>query len=153
MELVSASGTATSAVSAEGATALTGGADVGGTGIAGLNVDDVDSIDEESLATATSVGVLTQTGADKAITNINDAIEQVSAERSKLGAVQNRLEHTVANLNVASENLSAAESRVRDVDMALEMAKFTKTQILTQAGTAMMAQANMKPQGVLKLLG
>ena len=95
----------------------------------------------------------TSTNAASAIGCLDKALSVVSAQRADLGAVQNRLEHTVANLNVASENLSAAESRVRDVDMALEMAKFTKTQILTQAGTAMMAQANMKPQGVLKLLG
>lgn len=92
-------------------------------------------------------------GASNAISTFDAAISAVSLQRSDLGAVQNRLEHTIANLGVASENLSAAESRIRDVDMALEMAKFTKTQILVQAGTAMLAQANMAPQAVLKLLG
>lgn len=91
--------------------------------------------------------------ADAAVSAVNMAIEDVSAERSKLGAVQNRLEHTIANLGVASENLSAAESRVRDVDMASEMMEFTKANILNQAATAMLAQANMAPQSVLQLLG
>jgi flagellin len=94
-----------------------------------------------------------QTGANSAIETIDDAIATVSAERSKLGAVQNRLEHTINNLNTAQENLTAAESRISDVDMAKEMMSFTKSQILSQAGTAMMAQANQLPQGVLQLLG
>lgn len=91
--------------------------------------------------------------ADKLITFVDKAIEDVSNERSKLGALQNRLEHTISNLQTASENLSAAQSRIRDVDMAAEMVNFTKNQILTQAGTAMLAQANQAPQAVLKLLG
>ncbi|MDN5293486.1 MAG: flagellin [Eubacteriales bacterium] len=95
----------------------------------------------------------TQSEADAAITTISTAIDTVSTERAKLGAIQNRLEHTIANLGVAAENLTAAESRIRDVDMAREMAEFTRTQILMQAGTAMLAQANMRPQAVLKLLG
>ncbi len=99
------------------------------------------------------INVSTQEDADKAITVINKAIETVSAERSKLGAMQNRLEHTINNLDASAENLSAAESRVRDVDMAKEMMEFTKQNILTQAATAMLAQANMAPQTVLKLLG
>lgn len=88
-----------------------------------------------------------------AIDVIDAAIKTVSTERAKLGALQNRLEHTLNNLNVATENLTAAESRIRDVDMALEMANFTRHQILVQAGTAMLAQANLRPQSVLKLLG
>jgi flagellin len=84
---------------------------------------------------------------------IDYALSVVSGQRASLGAVQNRLEHTVASLGVAAENLQAAESRVRDADMAKEMTKFTKTQILVQAGTAMLAQANQKPQSILKLLG
>jgi flagellin len=99
------------------------------------------------------VGVLTQAGANAAISNINDAIEQVSAERSKLGAMQNRLEHTIANLGTSAENLQAAESRIRDLDMAEEIMAFTKNNILQQAATAMLAQANMAPQSVLQLLG
>lgn len=100
-------------------------------------------------------GILVSTKelANSAITVINDAIIGVSVERSKLGAVQNRLEHTITNLGVAAENLTAAESRIRDVDMAQEMMNFTKRQILIQAGTVMLAQANMAPQAVLRLLG
>jgi flagellin len=96
--------------------------------------------------------VSTTSGAAKAITTINAAINKVSAERSKLGAVQNRLEHTISNLGTSSENLTSAESRVRDVDMAREMMNFTKNNILTQAAQSMLAQANQQPQGVLQLL-
>ncbi len=101
-----------------------------------------------------SVGIVVadQKSADSAITKINDAIESVSAERSKLGALQNRLEHTIKNLDNTSENLQAAESRIRDVDMAKEMMEFTKQNILQQAATAMLAQANQAPQTVLQLL-
>lgn len=90
--------------------------------------------------------------ATASISTINDAIEKVSAERSKLGAIQNRLEHTINNLSASSENLTAAESRVRDVDMAKEMMAFQKNNILSQAAQAMLAQANQQPQGVLQLL-
>lgn len=110
-----------------------------GTGTAG-----VDTVDVTDFAT-TSFGVQ--------LARIDSAINAVSSQRSELGAIQNRLEHTINNLAAASENLTAAESRVRDVDMAAEMMNFTKNQILTQAGTAMLAQANMKPQSVLQLLG
>jgi len=92
------------------------------------------------------------TKASSAIDVINKAIESVSAERSKLGSYQNRLEHTITNLGTSSENLTAAESRVRDVDMAKEMINFTKNNILSQAAQAMLAQANQQPQGVLQLL-
>ncbi|WP_422446912.1 flagellin [Thermoanaerobacterium sp. DL9XJH110] len=98
-------------------------------------------------------GASGQKVAETLITLIDDAISKVSDERSKLGANQNRLEHTINNLNTAAENLTAAESRIRDVDMAAEMMNFTKYQILAEAGNAMLAQANMKPQSVLKLLG
>ncbi|MFC4768250.1 flagellin [Effusibacillus consociatus] len=90
--------------------------------------------------------------ASKLITYVDAGIETVNKERSKLGAVQNRLEHTINNLSAAAENLTAAESRIRDTDMAAEMVKFTKNQILTQAGTSMLAQANQAPQSVLSLL-
>ena len=76
----------------------------------------------------------------------------MSTDRADLGASQNRLEHTINNLNVAVENLSASESRIRDTDMAQEMVQFTRNQILSQAGTAMLAQANQAPQSVLSLL-
>ncbi|WP_028643256.1 flagellin N-terminal helical domain-containing protein [Nocardioides sp. URHA0020] len=91
-------------------------------------------------------------GASGAIDKIDAAIKTVSTTRANLGALQNRFEHTVNNLNVAVENLSASESRIRDTDMASEMMNFTRSQILSQAGTAMLAQANQAPQGVLSLL-
>lgn len=92
------------------------------------------------------------TDADGAIGTIDTAIGEVSDVRSTLGATQNRLEHTIANLSVAVENLSASESRIRDTDMAQEMVSFTRHQIMAQAGTAMLAQANVVPQSVLSLL-
>jgi len=101
---------------------------------------------------AASVKFDTSTGAEGAITAIDAAIKTVSTTRADLGAVQNRFDHTVKNLNVAVENLSASESRIRDTDMASEMVSFTRAQILSQAGTAMLAQANQIPQGVLSLL-
>ncbi|HWG98648.1 MAG TPA: flagellin [Pilimelia sp.] len=91
-------------------------------------------------------------GARDAILAIDGAIEDVSTARAGLGAIQNRIEHTINNLNVAVENLSASESRIRDTDMAQEMMQFTRAQILSQAGTAMLSQANQAPQGVLQLL-
>jgi flagellin len=102
--------------------------------------------------TVSNLSVGTVALANSAVANIDTAIDTVSKQRSALGALQNRLEHTVNNLGVASENLTAAESRIRDVDMAKEMMDFTKNNILTQASQAMLAQANMQPQGVLQLL-
>lgn len=110
-------------------------------------------VDTVTKATVTAgISISTQSGANTAITKIQTAIETVSSERSKLGAVQNRLEHTINNLGTSSENLTQAESRIRDVDMAKEMMDFTKNNILTQAAQAMLAQANQQPQGVLQLL-
>ena len=86
------------------------------------------------------------------IQSIDDAIADVSANRSNLGAVQNRLEHTIENLATQSENITASESRIRDADMAEEMVSFTRNNILSQAGTSILAQANQLPQGVLSLL-
>ena len=86
--------------------------------------------------------------ASSALTTIKTAIDTVSSERAKLGAVQNRLEHTINNLGTSSENLTSAESRIRDVDMASEMMEYTKNNILTQASQAMLAQANQQPQQV-----
>ncbi|SDW10398.1 flagellin Hag [Tepidimicrobium xylanilyticum] len=105
-----------------------------------------------AISTLKGSGITTQAKANNAITTINGAINMVSAERSKLGAIQNRLEHTIKNLDNAAENLQAAESRIRDVDMAKEMMEFTKQTILQQASTAMLAQANQVPQTVLQLL-
>ncbi|MDM5319557.1 flagellin Hag [Bacillus altitudinis] len=89
---------------------------------------------------------------DDQLAIVDGAIKQVSAQRSKLGAIQNRLEHTINNLGTSGENLTAAESRIRDVDMAKEMSEFTKNNILSQASQAMLAQANQQPQNVLQLL-
>ncbi|WP_449063939.1 flagellin [Planomonospora algeriensis] len=108
--------------------------DTGNLGLSGVNLTD-------------------STAAQNAIDDIDSAIEKVSDTRAKLGAYQNRFEHTINNLNVAIENLSASESRIRDTDMAQEMVAFTRNQILSQAGTSMLAQANQAPQSVLKLLG
>ncbi|MDK2991729.1 MAG: flagellin [Clostridiales bacterium] len=99
-----------------------------------------------------NVSVATDASISAYLDVLDDAIDQVSTERAKLGSYQNRLEHTVANLDTSAENLQAAESRIRDVDMAKEMMEFTRTNILAQAGTAMLAQANAKPQTVLQLL-
>jgi flagellin len=90
--------------------------------------------------------------AQASVNTIDALIADVSTARAELGAYQNRFEHTIKNINVAVENLSASESRIRDTDMAQEMMNFTKNQILSQAGTAMLAQANQIPQGVLSLL-
>jgi len=107
---------------------------------------------KNSSDTTKTINLTSQASAAAAITTIDAAIRKVSSERSKLGAMQNRLEHTINNLNTTSENLTASESRIRDVDMAKEMMEFTKNSILQQAATAMLAQANQQPQGVLQLL-
>ena len=101
---------------------------------------------------ASGVSILTQAGSNNAIAIIDAAIDQVSAQRAGLGALQNRMESTLNSLGVARENLTAAESTIRDVDMAAEMMRFTQNSILTQASQAMLAQANQIPQGVLQLL-
>jgi flagellin len=107
-----------------------------------------------NILTASKVGVdiSDATNANAAIETITSAINSVSAERAKMGATQNRLEHTINNLGASAENMTAAESRIRDVDMAKEMMNFTKNNILTQAAQSMLAQANQAPQGVLQLL-
>jgi flagellin len=111
----------------------------------------INNMDAESLG-VDGINLETQAAADAAITTIDNALSKVSSQRAALGAMQNRLEHTINNLGTASENLSAAESRIRDVDMAKEMMEFTKNNILSQASQAMLAQANMQPQSVLQLL-
>ncbi|WP_432546004.1 flagellin N-terminal helical domain-containing protein [Kineococcus sp. SYSU DK004] len=113
----------------------------------------IDRIDASvaGLGTA-SLNVTTGTGANSAITAIDTALAKVSDTRAKLGALQNRFEHAINNLNVSIENITASESAIRDTDMAAEMTKFTKSQILSQAGTSMLAQANSASQNVLTLL-
>ena len=138
--------TTTIAMSATGAGTIQTGANAGETmeisvgnmSAAGLGVD-ASAID-------------TRDNANTALSAVDTAINTVSNERAKLGAYQNRLEHKINNLNTSSENLQAAESRIRDVDMAKEMSTYTKNNILSQAATAMLAQANNAPQSVLQLL-
>jgi flagellin len=110
-------------------------------------------ISTPGLDAVAGIDVSSSTDAARAaITAIDDAIKKVSEERSKLGAYQNRMEYTISNLGIAQENLTAAESRIRDADMAMEMTNFTKNNIINQAATAMLAQANQLPQGILQLL-
>ncbi|MGF7534359.1 flagellin Hag [Bacillus mexicanus] len=109
----------------------------------------VDKIDVKQFADPTAADALSF---NDQLDIVDGAIKQVSNQRSKLGAVQNRLEHTINNLSASGENLTAAESRIRDVDMAKEMSEFTKNNILSQASQAMLAQANQQPQNVLQLL-
>ena len=111
------------------------------------------TITATAAPTAVTATVTDATAARTAIENIDTAIGTISAARGALGATQNRLESTINNLSVTTENLSASESRIRDTDMAAEMVNFTKNQILQQAGTAMLGQANSVPQSVLSLLG
>ena len=99
-----------------------------------------------------SVDISTRDGAAKAMEKIKNAINTVSTSRGKLGAIQNRLEHTINNLGVTTENITSAESRIRDVDMAKEMMNYTKNSVLVQSAQAMLAQANQQPQSVLQLL-
>jgi flagellin len=127
-------------------TVSTSAADFAGSiGNAGLS-------DLTSLATAAATKTALDTGGLSKIDTLDAAIKNVSSKRADFGAVQNRLEHRLNNLATYQENLTASESRIRDVDMAAEMTKFTKLNILQQAGTSMLAQANQAPQGVLSLL-
>lgn len=112
---------------------------------------DIDSLNTDGLGIA-DLTVLTREEAELAIEKSTKALEQVSTTRSKLGAFQNRLEHTIKNLNIMEVNVQAAESRIRDADIAQEMMEFVRLQILHQSGVAMLAQANQLPQSVLQLL-
>lgn len=124
----------------------------------GVNVSEAElgfkagQLKDTATFTINGSDVSTRANAEGSVTSINKAIESVSTERSKLGAMQNRLEHTIANLGTSSENLTSAESRIRDVNMAKEMSTFSKNNILSQAAQAMLAQANQQPQQVLQLL-
>jgi flagellin len=122
----------------------------GGGEVLELDASKFDLSDVASDVSAYNLG--SQTGAQSALADIETQINLVSASRSYLGANQNRLEHTIKNLDTYAENLQSSESRIRDVDMAQEMMEFTKNNILQQAATAMLAQANQAPQGVLQLL-
>ncbi|RFZ80127.1 hypothetical protein DS742_04880 [Lacrimispora amygdalina] len=140
---------------------LTKGASAQGAGLTLQIGDTADNFNRMSVKISSTsvkslgisaVDISTDSGATSAIAVIKNAINTVSSTRGDLGAIQNRLEHTINNLSVTSENMSAAESRVRDVDMAKEMMAYTKNNILVQASQAMLAQANQVPQGVLQLL-
>jgi flagellin len=124
------------------------GVDLTSTGA--LSGGTITGFDSTGLGTS---GVDLTTGAPGAITTLDTAIKGVSTARATLGAYQNRFEHTITNINVSIENLSASKSAITDTDMAQEMTNFTKSQILQQAGTSMLAQANQSAQGVMKLLG
>jgi len=114
-----------------------------------LNIASLD----ETVADALGVNVSTADGAKTAIDDIASSIKALNEQRSNLGAVQNRLEHTINNLNNVVENTTSAESAIRDTDMATEMVKYSNNNILAQAGQSMLAQANQSNQGVLSLLG
>ncbi len=124
----------------------------------GANGNPEDSVDlsigdqSSTALNIKTISIANQGSAKLAVTSLDDAIKSVSETRADLGALQNRLEHTVNNLGVTKENLTAAESRIRDVDMAKEMMEFTKMNILSQAAQSMLAQANQQPQQVLQLL-
>ncbi|UQZ33841.1 flagellin [Paenibacillus sp. PK3_47] len=124
----------------------------GNAGQAGFTKENAVTNGSNDIKSEAALNIATREDASKAIAVLDKATSLVSSERAKLGAVQNRLEHTINNLGTASENLTAAESRIRDVDMAKEMMAQTKNNILAQAAQAMLAQANQQPQGVLQLL-
>ena len=146
IELTSAAAAQTITVDGNGTLSFQIGANEGQTINVGIS-------DMRSAALGVSgIKVSDAATATRAITTIQTAIDKVSNERSKLGAVTNRLEHTIANLGTSSENMTSAESRIRDVDMAKEMSTFSKNNILAQAAQAMLAQANQQPQQVLQLL-
>ena len=137
--------------------AVTAASGSGGTFQVGANNTGDDQITVAISGVSSSdlglAGLDLATDAASAIDSIDTAIASVSTQRGNLGAVQNRLESTISNLQVTSENLAASESRIRDTDVAAEMVEFTRAQILQQAGTAMLGQANAVPQSVLRLLG
>lgn len=145
-----------------GATALAGGKGLPSDGGLMLQIGDTnDSYNQLKLSIGdmhvnaldlNSVDISTRDGAAKAMEKIKTAINTVSTSRGKLGAIQNRLEHTINNLGVTTENITSAESRIRDVDMAKEMMNYTKNSVLVQSAQAMLAQANQQPQSVLQLL-
>ena len=120
--------------------------------ITGMSAKGIGLVDHKTYGTIT-VGGGTGVNAQKAISIIKDALAKVSSQRADLGAVQNRLEHTIKNLDNVVENTTSAESSIRDTDMATEMVKYSNNNILAQAGQSMLAQANQSNQGVLSLLG
>lgn len=151
INLLNNSGTITFQVGFESDTTIT--VTMGNVYASQLGIEDITVV---ATVTGSGTGATTTPAVDNiasAMSAIQAAISKVSDIRARFGAVQNRLEHTINNLGVNAENLSASESRIRDADMAHEMTTFTRNQILVQAGTAMLAQANAVPQNVLRLLG
>ncbi|NMC32940.1 MAG: flagellin [Veillonellaceae bacterium] len=138
--------TAANDLRADGSATILIGANTG----QNLNIS-IDAMDAGSLGVK-NLTVTSQSAAEVAISVIDTATSMVSAARGKMGAEENRLEHTINNLTTSSENITSAESRIRDVDMAAEMAEYTKLSVINQAATAMLAQANQQPQQVLQLL-
>ncbi|HWM21149.1 MAG TPA: flagellin [Ilumatobacteraceae bacterium] len=138
------------------AAAATNASGAGGTFQIGANAGEVVSLNIGNTSASTlgvgSLDVTTDSGSALAITALDEAISSVSTTRGELGALQNRFESMITNLQVTTENLAASESRIRDTDMAAEMVTFTKNNVLLQAGTAMLAQANQVPQSILSLL-
>ena len=124
----------------------------GNTGQAGFSSTNNVTNGTDTISTEASLDITSATNASKAITAIDSAMEKVSSERARLGAVQNRLEYTISNLDNTAENLTSAESTLRDVDMAKEMMEYSKNNILSQAAQSMISQANQQPQNVLQLL-
>lgn len=124
----------------------------GNTGQTGFSSTNNVSNGTDTISTEASLDITNASSASKAITAIDSAMEKVSSERAKLGAVQNRLEYTISNLDNTAENLTSAESTLRDVDMAKEMMEYSKNNILSQAAQSMISQANQQPQNVLQLL-
>jgi flagellin len=148
---VGANNTASDQISVDLTTMTTAGAT---TGVFGANANGYTGFDSAGLKVdSATINVSSTAAAQTSIDAVDKAITGLSTARATLGAYQNRFEHTINNLNVEVENLSASKSNITDTDMASEMVSFTRSQILSQAGTAMLAQANQAPQSVLKLLG
>ncbi|WP_328597828.1 flagellin [Velocimicrobium porci] len=121
-------------------------------GINSMKAKDLNIVQTKDGVEGESLKVTSQADASLAVKAYDMAIQKVSTERAKMGATQNRLEHTIANLDTSAENLQSAESRIRDVNMAKEMVDYSKNNILQQAAQSMLAQANQSTQGVLSLL-
>ena len=159
-QILSGSWTGTFQVDSSTSTGSTIGVDLSATGAlnglnnsaGGVGTVAITGFDSTGLQTST-LSLATTAGATTAMKQLDTSIQNVSTVRATLGAYQNRFDHTINNLNVAITNLTASKSAITDTDMAQEMTNFTKAQILQQAGTSMLAQANQAPQGVLKLLG
>lgn len=151
INLLNNSGTITFQVGFESDTTIT--VTMGNVYASQLGIEDITVVETVTGSGASATTTPAEDNIASAMNAIQAAISKVSDIRARFGAVQNRLEHTINNLGVNAENLSASESRIRDADMAHEMTTFTRNQILVQAGTAMLAQANAVPQNVLRLLG